>query len=292
MDVDRLIASLEEARDYYQNMLKHASSQLEHIQALIDGFGAVNSLPKISSQQIFPLNNSLPQSEMNGSDKSSAATKDLQAETKQPESKPEAVNSTPIIEVPPAPEAVTIPTPDIDDVDEDDDSSDIPEEELATATLEETDEEADEEADIDDTEDDASDNSFVEPPAADNSTVTKNPSKAVASTPAKRSVTNNSRKRRPARQIPPLAIPFAPKMAGMRLGDAIESVLREHPETVSHTDYIVRAIYGQLEGIVLRTAKDRVTKELSRGYKLGRWYRLPDTPGCYTVSRRLAQSKS
>ena len=72
----------------------------------------------------------------------------------------------------------------------------------------------------------------------------------------------------------------------MRLGDAILNVLQESPDSVYQTDYIVRSVYGELEGNLLRTAKDRVTKELSRGYKMGRWYRLADTPGYYTVSKQ------
>ncbi|MEB3181619.1 MAG: hypothetical protein VKL59_21680 [Nostocaceae cyanobacterium] len=261
MDVDRLIASLVEARDYYQNMLKHASSQLEHIQGLLEGFGAgdsLPSLPNITSRQIFPLDNTLLQSQMNGSPVKASTTTDLQTEATQTEEEPQAVNSTTAIAV-----------------------SSNRNEDIASSDFE-----------SDDVDDADSTNGLVNPNStATNSTVAQKSSPTGASNGVKRSL-SNSRKRRPPRQIPPLSIPFLPKMSGMKLGDAILSVLQEHPNDVSNTDYIVRAIYGELEGIVLRTAKDRVIKELSRGYKQGRWYRLADTPGWYTASKKLAQSRS
>ncbi|MBR8838576.1 MAG: hypothetical protein DSM106950_32385 [Stigonema ocellatum SAG 48.90 = DSM 106950] len=287
MDIKRFISCLFEARDYYQNTLDHALSQLEHINALLEGLGSEHPLnttsnlpPDIDAHPLSESAEELSKSQTNGALSNLDATTDLKElnqslkeaalelkqvqETSAPASQEERAATT---------LSQTSPVGDV--------------ESIAASTPSKV---------LDATEKESingypSQNSLVEsnPTQFENHKPTQKPSKA--SEPNKLKGSPNSRNKRLPQRPRPMNIPFVPNLVGMKLGDAILCVLQENPETVSHTDYIVRAVFGEIEGNILRTAKDRVTKELSRGYKLGRWYRLSDTPGYYTVSKQLTESR-
>ncbi|MBO3464157.1 hypothetical protein G7B40_009870 [Aetokthonos hydrillicola Thurmond2011] len=285
MDIDRFITSLFEARDYYQNIITHAVSQLEHINALIDDVGGSehslnttsHSRLKIGAHSLSESVQDLPPTYTNGAvsnlstktdfEKSNQSSQEAEIELKEVK-EPSVVSE--------AQTEVTLP------------QTSPAEDRSSTASLsdrEVTDTTDEESASSDDSED----NPFEsEDKPQTNEKITQKTSKASESN--KKGSSNARNKRFPQRPRS-INIPFVPKLEGMKLGDAIFTILQETPNTVSHTDYIVRAIYGELEGNTLRTAKDRVTKELSRGYILGRWYRLPDTPGYYTISKQLTETR-
>jgi hypothetical protein len=286
MDIDRFITSLFEARDYYQNIITHAVSQLEHINALIEdaGAGSEHSLNTTSQLRLKISAHSLSEGVQDTSapytngvasnlstkrdfEKSNPGSQEAEIELKEvkepsPVSEPQTGGNLP----------KTSPVQDGSSI------APLSDEEVTDATDRES----------------ASGHVSQDNPVESNSKQQTNEKVSQKSSKAsevnKKSSTNARNKRFPQRPRS-MNIPFVPKLEGMKLGDAIFTVLQETPNTVSHTDYIVRAIYGELEGNTLRTAKDRVTKELSRGYILGRWYRLPDTPGYYTISKQLTESR-
>ncbi len=71
---------------------------------------------------------------------------------------------------------------------------------------------------------------------------------------------------------------------GLTMHEAIAQVLQGKGGAVD-TDTIVCALYGNnLLTEEFKVAKDRVTKSLSKGKQLGKWYRIPDRAGVYTSS--------
>ncbi len=280
MDIDRFISCLFEARDYYQKTLDQALSQLEHINALLEGLGSKHPLNTTSNLRLnidaHPFSDSgeeLSQPPTNGAvSKISATTDEEELNISLKEAGIE-LNQVKDTFTPASQEETTTTlsqTSSIEDV-----------KSIISLTPSKV---------LDATEKESingytSENSLVESNTKQEANQkTQQQSKALESNKLKGSI--NTRNKRLPPRTRPINIPFVSNLSGMKLGDAILTVLQENPETVSHTDYIVRAVYGELEGNLLRTAKDRVTKELSRGFKMGRWYRLLDTPGYYTVSKQ------
>jgi hypothetical protein len=68
------------------------------------------------------------------------------------------------------------------------------------------------------------------------------------------------------------------------LTDAIEKVLQERKGEFVNADSVVKALYGDLSAENFRQAKDRVTKNLSKGKLDGKWERVPNQLGYYTLS--------
>lgn len=69
----------------------------------------------------------------------------------------------------------------------------------------------------------------------------------------------------------------------LTMHEAIAQVLQRQGGAVD-TDTVVYELYGKLDGEEFKVAKDRVTKSLSKGKQLGKWYRIPDRAGVYTAS--------
>ncbi len=286
MDIDRFTSSLCEARDYYQNIIDHALSRLEHINALLEDLGSEQLLNitshlrlNIDAHPVRKIAETLPQSQTNNSVLHNFSAKSVFAESNQSSEAAEIKRQQLQDTFESNSQAKTQVTPGLQ-------ISAIRDTELIASFS--TSEDATDEVTVNAY---ASHNSLVDLDTKQDATqkLPQKLSKALESN--KKSSTNARNKRLPQRPRS-INIPFIPKLEGMKLGDAILTILSENPETISHTDFIVRAVYGELEGNTLRTAKDRVTKELSRGYILGRWYRLPDTPGCYTVSKKLTESRN
>jgi len=286
MDIDRFTSSLFEARDYYQNIIDQALSRLEHINALLEDLGSEQPLNttshlqlNIDARPVRKIAEALPQSQTNNGVLNNFSAKtdfeesnqSLEAAGIKRKQVQETLDSDSQVQTKVTPRSQTSPIRDAESIASFSAPEDATDEESVNGY--------------------ASQNSLVEPTTKQeaNQKPTQQQSKALES--SKKSSSNARNKRLPQRPRS-INIPFIPKLEGMKLGDAILTVLLENPETISHTDFIVRAVYGELEGNSLRTAKDRVTKELSRGYILGRWYRLPDTPGYYTVSKQLTQSRN
>jgi|GEM_PF-6143724 hypothetical protein len=70
----------------------------------------------------------------------------------------------------------------------------------------------------------------------------------------------------------------------LTMHEAIAQVLRKQGGAVD-TDTVVYELYGRnLDKEEFKVAKDRVTKGLSKGKQMGKWYRIPDRAGVYTAS--------
>lgn len=281
MDIDRFISCLFEARDYYQNTLDHALSQIEHINALLEGLGSEHPLNTTSNLRLniepHPLSESpekLSQPDPNGVVSNLDGTTDEEESNQSLKEAAIELNQVKETIAPASQEETTTTLSQNSSIEDAKSTADFNTSNVLDAT------------EKDSVNGYTSQNSLVESniKSEANQKLTQQQSKALEANKLKGAI-NNRNKRIPPRTRP-INIPFVPNLAGMRLGDAILNVLQESPDSVYQTDYIVRSVYGELEGNLLRTAKDRVTKELSRGYKMGRWYRLADTPGYYTVSKQ------
>ncbi|MFN5854869.1 MAG: hypothetical protein ACK456_03045 [Pseudanabaenaceae cyanobacterium] len=71
---------------------------------------------------------------------------------------------------------------------------------------------------------------------------------------------------------------------GNTLTEAIAKILQERKGEFVTADSIVKALYGDLSNDTFRLAKDRVTKNLSKGKLDGLWERVPHQLGYYTLS--------
>ncbi|MEM7725436.1 MAG: hypothetical protein AAF208_03575 [Cyanobacteria bacterium P01_A01_bin.45] len=77
-------------------------------------------------------------------------------------------------------------------------------------------------------------------------------------------------------------IPMLPIFDGKFLIDAISILLEENSGKVFTVAEIISGLYGELDEEQLREIKSAVLNELSRGYRIGRFDRVPDKIGCYT----------
>ena len=75
-----------------------------------------------------------------------------------------------------------------------------------------------------------------------------------------------------------------PAYEGLTLTEAIEKILNERQGQAVNADDVVSILYGDLTESVFRVAKERVTKNLSKGKGENRWKRVPNQLGYYTLS--------
>ncbi len=80
------------------------------------------------------------------------------------------------------------------------------------------------------------------------------------------------------------SLSMRPSYEGLTLTEAIEKILNERPGQSVNADDVVTILYGDLEETVFRVAKERVTKNLSKGKGEGKWKRVPTLLGHYTLS--------
>ncbi|MBD2533909.1 hypothetical protein H6G97_31945 [Nostoc flagelliforme FACHB-838] len=69
--------------------------------------------------------------------------------------------------------------------------------------------------------------------------------------------------------------------------EAIKQLLQEQIGTVCHIDFIVRALYGELDSNLFKVVKGRVQSSLTQGRERNYWVTIPDEPGCYTLDLNL-----
>ena len=74
-----------------------------------------------------------------------------------------------------------------------------------------------------------------------------------------------------------------PSYALLTKSQAVERLLREKEGTILHVDYIIRALYGELDAPAMREEKPRIFATLSKGTSKGLWHLVPDQVGCYTI---------
>ncbi|MCC5610434.1 hypothetical protein LC612_27710 [Nostoc sp. CHAB 5834] len=83
--------------------------------------------------------------------------------------------------------------------------------------------------------------------------------------------------------VPPTkAVPMLKAFEGQFLIDALTSLFEENPGKVFSVAEVIAGIYGELDSQQLREVKNKVLNELSRGYRTGRFSRVPNQIGFYT----------
>jgi hypothetical protein len=78
-------------------------------------------------------------------------------------------------------------------------------------------------------------------------------------------------------------IPMLTQYQPLSRMEALKKLLHEYAGTVCHIDFIVRALYGNLESTVFKVVKGRVQSSLTQGRERGYWSAIPNEPGCYTL---------
>jgi hypothetical protein len=81
---------------------------------------------------------------------------------------------------------------------------------------------------------------------------------------------------------------MVPEFRGCTLTEAVGKIMRDrYPDSVNADD-VVTALYGSLSPNSHKLAKDRVTKNLSKGKLEGFWVRVPDQMGQYALGAAQA----
>ena len=83
------------------------------------------------------------------------------------------------------------------------------------------------------------------------------------------------------------AIPMVKEFEGRFLIDALSDFLEKHSGRVFSVAQIINGLYGELDDQQVREVKSKVLNELSRGYRIGRFSRVPDKIGVYTWDSKL-----
>ena len=82
----------------------------------------------------------------------------------------------------------------------------------------------------------------------------------------------------------PLLLPYQ----HLSKSEAVEKLLTDEIGNILHIDYIVRALYGELELAAFKAEKSNTYDVLSKGVRKGLWDKVPDRAGCYTSDLKLA----
>lgn len=106
---------------------------------------------------------------------------------------------------------------------------------------------------------------------------------------ASRSIKNKNKKP----FVPPTkAVPMLKAFEGQFLIDALTSLFEENPGKVFSVAEVIAGIYGELDSQQLREVKNKVLNELSRGYRTGRFSRVPNQIGFYTWDSNMILERS
>ncbi|WP_392534336.1 hypothetical protein [Nostoc sp. C117] len=97
---------------------------------------------------------------------------------------------------------------------------------------------------------------------------------------ASRSIKNKKKKA----FVPPKTktVPMLKVFEGQFLIDALTSLFEQNPGKVFSVAEVIAGIYGELDSQEIREIKNKVLNELSRGYRTGRFSKVPDQIGLYT----------
>ncbi|MFN9533731.1 MAG: hypothetical protein ACK59W_04715 [Pseudanabaena sp.] len=108
----------------------------------------------------------------------------------------------------------------------------------------------------------------------------------VKATPkaSKKAEAESSKASQPKKSGRMSSLVMRPLYQGNTLTDAIEKVLQERKGEFVNADSVFKSLYGDLSAENFRQAKDRVTKNLSKGKLDGKWERVPNQLGYYTLS--------
>jgi hypothetical protein len=87
-----------------------------------------------------------------------------------------------------------------------------------------------------------------------------------------------------AKSKPSDILALNPQYQGQTLLEAIAQVLKNLEGQKVNADTVVKELHGELSPELYRTAKDRVTKNLSKGKIESKWNSVPGQTGLYTFS--------
>ncbi|MBD2523062.1 hypothetical protein [Nostoc sp. FACHB-133] len=104
--------------------------------------------------------------------------------------------------------------------------------------------------------------------------------------PSKRNGASRNKNKKPF--VPPSkTVPMLKAFEGQFLIDALTSLFEENPGKVFSVAEVIAGIYGELDSQQIREIKNKVLNELSRGYRTGRFSRVPNEIGFYTWDSNL-----
>ncbi len=95
-----------------------------------------------------------------------------------------------------------------------------------------------------------------------------------------------------SRYSPLLKTPLLPQYQHLKKSEAVEKLLQENAGSILHVDYIIRALYGELEPEDIKAEKPRMNDSLKKGVAKGLWERVADSPGCYTADLNLVEKEA
>lgn len=87
----------------------------------------------------------------------------------------------------------------------------------------------------------------------------------------------------------PIKTPMLPQYQHLSKIQAVEKILRDNQGSILHVDYIIRALYGEMDALAIKEEKPRMYDTLTQGTKKGLWVKVPDSPSCYTLALNLVQ---
>lgn len=104
--------------------------------------------------------------------------------------------------------------------------------------------------------------------------------------PSKRNGASRNKNKKPF--VPPTkTVPMLKAFEGQFLIDALTSLFEDNPGKVFSVAEVIAGIYGELDSQQTREIKNKVLNELSRGYRTGRFSRVPNEIGFYTLDSNL-----
>ncbi|BAT52620.1 unknown protein [Nostoc sp. NIES-3756] len=102
------------------------------------------------------------------------------------------------------------------------------------------------------------------------------------------SPTGKSKKKKPIVVPKTRVVPMLEPYEGQFLIDALSVFFKKNPGKVFGVADVITGIYGEIDEEDTREVKSKVLNELSRGYRTGRFARVPNKVGFYTLDIKLA----
>ncbi|MBD2439023.1 hypothetical protein [Nostoc sp. FACHB-110] len=99
--------------------------------------------------------------------------------------------------------------------------------------------------------------------------------------------TANAKKKKPVVQPKTKVVPMLKPYEGQFLIDALTTFFRQYPGKVFGVAEVINGLYGKLDPEDVKEVKSKVLNELSRGYRTGRFSRIPNQVGFYTLDTKL-----
>ncbi|WP_026735879.1 hypothetical protein [Fischerella sp. PCC 9605] len=106
----------------------------------------------------------------------------------------------------------------------------------------------------------------------------------------KSSKQEKNKDKKPSSQAKTNTIPMQGEFEGKFLIDAITSLLQQNPRKVFDVAEVINELYGKLNPSQVQQVKSNVLSELSRGYRAGRFSRVPSQKGLYIWDSKLLPS--